>query len=575
MSVESKASMREAWTRWQGQVLNGTFPLHRYLGGSDHSGVFLTEHAARQLPEVAVKLVPAIPTLAESQLSQWNTAATLTHPHLVRIFESGRCRLGGLPYLYSVMEYSDQNLAQLLLNRALTADEARDMLLPIVNALEFLHDRGLVHGGLKPANILVVGDQLKLASDTICGVGDVTASINMASVYDPPEARDGSRSTASDIWALGVTLYEALTRDPPTGIGEPGVSLVLPHGFPGAFRELAVRCLSRKPADRPKVREIEAFVRGEPLAPAAPAQLAATAEPISLEWTQKPAARGPAAATPASAPTPAPAVAAPVSPAAAPKPTAPNSRTAAPSPAAPDSAAHKSAAPTRPARPAMAPASAVPQPSVAKPAKPSSSGPATSRPSMPPDWLSYTPLIVGAVAVVGLVWFGVHELRSRRNTPPPAAQAPALPPSPPAVDTGAAPKDTVPPARPATSPPASTAPRSPANKTPTRAPATAKHVPSTAPSVTVHEELPDVPRSARMTIHGHVRVSVRLMVNKDGTVFASLVDNRGPSRYFERLAIDSAKKWTFTAVDGPERRLELVRFDFTREGVTARAVEVH
>jgi hypothetical protein len=78
-----------------------------------------------------------------------------------------------------------------------------------------------------------------------------------------------------------------------------------------------------------------------------------------------------------------------------------------------------------------------------------------------------------------------------------------------------------------------------------------------------------------MTIHGHVRVSVRLMVNKDGTVFASLVDNRGPSRYFERLAIDSAKKWTFTAVDGPERRLELVRFDFTREGVTARAVEVH
>jgi hypothetical protein len=65
------------------------------------------------------------------------------------------------------------------------------------------------------------------------------------------------------------------------------------------------------------------------------------------------------------------------------------------------------------------------------------------------------------------------------------------------------------------------------------------------------------------------------MVNQDGTVFAALVDNHGPSRYFERLAIEAAKKWRFTAVDSPDRRLELVRFDFTREGATAHTVDVH
>ena len=65
------------------------------------------------------------------------------------------------------MEYADQTLAQLLLQRALTEAEAREMLLPILDALAFLHGRNLVHGQLKPTNILVVGDQLKLASDTI------------------------------------------------------------------------------------------------------------------------------------------------------------------------------------------------------------------------------------------------------------------------------------------------------------------------------------------------------------------------------------------------------------------------
>ena len=262
MSVEARESMSDVWTRWQGHVVNGVFPLGRYLGCSDHSGVFLTKSGARRHAEVAVKLVPASRALAELQLPRWKRAGGLAQPHLLPLLEWGGCQLDGLPHLYVIMEYADQTLAQLLLHRALTDDETREMLLPILDALTFLHRQNLVQGQLKPANVLVVGDQLKLASDTIRHVNAGTMSANTPTVYDPPEARHGSSSTADDIWALGVSLFEALTRCPPSGLGEPREAIELPAEFSSAFREVVVRCLSPSPQDRPSVTELVAWARG-------------------------------------------------------------------------------------------------------------------------------------------------------------------------------------------------------------------------------------------------------------------------------------------------------------------------
>ena len=87
--------------------------------------------------------------------------------------------------------------------------------------------------------------------------------------------------------------------------------------------------------------------------------------------------------------------------------------------------------------------------------------------------------------------------------------------------------------------------------------------------------LPDIPDRARRTIRGHVRVSVRVIVEKDGSVFAALTEQRGPSRYFERLAIDAAKKWTFAPTETDARRLLRVKFDFSREGATAKATALN
>lgn len=268
MSAEpTRVTKTEAWTQWEGQVVNGTFPLRRYLGGSDHSVVFLTEYKAANLGEVAIKFVLADTVQTQAQLVQWGTAATLSHPHLVRIFDVGRCQFGGRGFLFVVMEYAEQTLAQILPRRALTPDEVREMLLPTLDALAFLHRNHLVHGQLKPSNFLVVNDQLKLASDSIRPTGSAPSGIARASAYDPPELKGGGSSAAGDIWGLGMTLTEALTQRTPVWSDEKSESLQLPASLPAPFADTVRRCLSRTPANRPGVTELEAQYKPAPPAP--------------------------------------------------------------------------------------------------------------------------------------------------------------------------------------------------------------------------------------------------------------------------------------------------------------------
>lgn len=238
----------EIWTKWESQIVNGLFPLRRFLGRSNHSVVFLTEFRAQNLSKAAIKLVPADPALDEAQLSRWQRMAALSHPHLVRILDSGRCKLGGHPFLFVVMEYAEQTLAQILPHRPLTPDEVREMLIPTLGALAYLHRKNLVQGQLKPTNFLVVNDQLKLASDTIRPAGDPATVSVKPSVYDAPEAKNGAIEAAGDVWGLGITLVEALTQNPATGLAESSDALT------GAVR----RCLSPNPAARPSIFDLQA-----------------------------------------------------------------------------------------------------------------------------------------------------------------------------------------------------------------------------------------------------------------------------------------------------------------------------
>lgn len=281
----------EIWTKWESQVVNGLFPLRRFLGRSNHSVVFLTECRAQNLANAAIKIIPEDPDQSESQLARWRAAAALPHPHLIRFIDAGRCKLGGHPFLFVVTEYAEQNLAQILPHRGLTSEEAKEMLSPALDALRFLHGQNLVHGQLQPPNFLVVDDQLKLSVDGIRPAGEPRAAAAKPSTYDPPEAKNGAMDFAGDVWSLGATLMEALTQIPPGP--HDGAEPRLPSSLPRKFSEMVRRCLSNDPKSRPSLASLESHLYPPPEgAPQASSTAAAVAEapPTNVE-ASRPAIR--------------------------------------------------------------------------------------------------------------------------------------------------------------------------------------------------------------------------------------------------------------------------------------------
>jgi len=473
----------ELWPKWQGEVINGLYPLQRLLQGSDHSAVFLTEAKAQDVAAAAIKIVPA-ERVTLAQLSHWRAAAELSHPHLVRLLDAGLCQLGGRQFLFVVMEYAEQTLSQVLLQRALTAEEVQQMLPPALDALAFLHAKNLVQGQLKPANFLVVNDQLKLASDTVRPAGEPRASTAEPSVYDPPEAEGGRLSPAGDIWALGMTMVEALTQRVPASPDDQSTTAGLPTTVAPALVDMARKCLSHDPASRPTATDLEAQFN-----PAAPAPVAAVPE-------------------------------------------------------------------------AAVPEAAVPQAVAVR---------ETPEPAAPPREIPKPPALAPIIAVILItliaVWGGLRLFQSQPKPQRPVAStvqpASPQPTSPQAASAPAA-------AMPAAKIPQST-PRKVSAPSVTRRPdQPAAALADGSPSV-LHEEIPVVPRSARETIHGHVKVAVRVSVDPSGNVSDALLENPGPSRYFARLAKEAARKWKFAPVENQESRAWLVRFEFARDGTTGHA----
>lgn len=209
-------TMNDVWKQWEGQVADGRFHLRQYLGGSERGPVFLTESGGPEPQKEAIKLVLADAQNADAQLARWAQASNVKHPHLLRIFGTGRCEVGGARMVYAVMEFADEDLSQVVPVRALAPAEARDMLRPVLEALTYLHGKGLVHGHIKPTNIMAVGEELKISSDGISATRETAIGRTKPTVYDAPEAGTRGGSPAADVWSLGVTLVEVLTQKLPT-----------------------------------------------------------------------------------------------------------------------------------------------------------------------------------------------------------------------------------------------------------------------------------------------------------------------------------------------------------------------
>jgi len=246
---------------WIGQIIDGRFTLLQWLGSSARSDVLLTELQGQGSQKVAIKLIATGANDPEAYLSRWQVGTTLSHPHLMRLFHTGHCQLHGAQLLYVVMEYAEEDLSQILPQRPLTPNEAREMLDPVLDALSYLHQKGFVHGHLKPSNIMVVDNHLKLSCDSLRAQGEPARLMTAAPIpYDPPEAATAKASPAADVWALGVSLIEALTQRPPSLDRAKHGDPVLPESIPQPFADIARECLRSDPARRCTVADIKAHL---------------------------------------------------------------------------------------------------------------------------------------------------------------------------------------------------------------------------------------------------------------------------------------------------------------------------
>ncbi|MGA7857889.1 MAG: TonB family protein [Terracidiphilus sp.] len=246
---------------WEGLVVDGTFALLEWLGGNEDRGVFLTVRHGTQ--RAAIKLIAASGTDADEYLAQWKAARNLSHPSLTPVLETGRSAIAGTDLVYVVTELAEGSLSQTIQRRALRAGEAKKFFDPVLDALSYLHEMGFIHGHVKPSNILLAANQVKLSGDDFFVTDGVAKRAWKPSAYDAPEVASGTLSETVDSWSVGISLVEAMTQHLPTREAEALDEPVVPDSLPTPFYEVVRECFRIEPDQRCTMRNIQARLDGE------------------------------------------------------------------------------------------------------------------------------------------------------------------------------------------------------------------------------------------------------------------------------------------------------------------------
>ncbi|MCW2808585.1 MAG: pknA [Marmoricola sp.] len=260
-------------------------------------------------------------------------AAGLHHPGIASVFDYGILQEGNAPYL--VMELVDgKPLSELLAQgQPFDAEQARLLALQVAEALAAAHEAGVVHRDVKPANLLVTPDGRVKITDF--GIARATGSVAFTQTgqivgtpqyLSPEQARGESATEASDVYALGVVLFECLSGRRPF-VGDTPIATALaqihqpvpslPDHVPPALAEVVGHALAKDPAERyADGAAIAAALRGaadgavpvavpiatpaadhtQVLAATPPVAAAATVEPPRAPLAEGPAPRRPRAA---------------------------------------------------------------------------------------------------------------------------------------------------------------------------------------------------------------------------------------------------------------------------------------
>ncbi|MFI5244626.1 MAG: protein kinase, partial [Gemmatimonadales bacterium] len=241
------------------------------------SRVFVAEETALGR-KVVIKVLPP-ETAAQVSLERFKReillAAKLQHPHIVPLLSAGESE--GLPYFTMPLVEGESLRVRLARHGELPVNDAIRILREIAAALTYAHEHGIVHRDIKPDNVLLSGGSAMvtdfgvakaLSASSNAGHGGVT-SLGVAlgtPAYMAPEqaTADPAIDHRADIYAFGVLAYELLTGQPPFA-GRTPQNLLAAHvteapegiskrraSLPPALAALVMRCLEKRPADRPQ-----------------------------------------------------------------------------------------------------------------------------------------------------------------------------------------------------------------------------------------------------------------------------------------------------------------------------------
>jgi len=180
--------------------------------GAEQQGIYETWRDGH--PAIVRLLSPETEGRASELVAGFAAGQKMRHPNLLEVYDFGEVRVHGTKCVYVVTERPDENLAGVLRQRALNENEARQILEGVIPALEYLHERGYVHGSVRPSEVLACGEKVKLSSDGIRPVSAGRDFGDAPGLYGAPETATGRFGPASDAWSLAVLTLEALTRSP-------------------------------------------------------------------------------------------------------------------------------------------------------------------------------------------------------------------------------------------------------------------------------------------------------------------------------------------------------------------------
>ncbi|TDB94058.1 Stk1 family PASTA domain-containing Ser/Thr kinase, partial [Actinomadura sp. 7K534] len=226
----------------QPRLLGGRYELETVIGRGGMAEVY----RARDLRldrVVAVKTLRSDlardPTFQARFRREAQSAASLNHPSVIAVYDTGEDMIGDTSIPYIVMEYVDGSTLRDLLreNRALLPDKALEVTDGILRALDYSHRGGIVHRDIKPANVMMTRQHevkvmdfgiARAMADSAATMTQTAQVIGTAQYLSPEQARGERVDARSDIYSTGCVLYELLTGKPPF-TGDSPVAIAYQH----------------------------------------------------------------------------------------------------------------------------------------------------------------------------------------------------------------------------------------------------------------------------------------------------------------------------------------------------------